>query len=77
MRVIIGSDHAGIQLKKVLAAHLSAAGHEIEDLGTHDTTSTDYPDHGLAVAQAVAASGDPGILVCGTGQGMAMAASKV
>jgi len=78
MRIAIGSDHAGFGLKEVVRAHLGAAGHEVQDLGTHSTDSVDYPDFAHQVAQAVASGEvDRGMLVCGTGQGMAMAANKV
>jgi len=76
-RVVIGSDHAGYDLKHTLIAHLRAAGHEVDDLGVPEKASTDYPEWGAAVAREVATSGDPGVLVCGTGQGMAMTANKV
>ncbi len=77
MRLAIGSDHAGFQLKEEVRAHLSEA-HELLDLGTHGTDSVDYPDYAMAVARAVAAGeADAGVLVCGTGQGMAMTANKI
>jgi len=77
MRVILGSDHAGLALKKAVSAHLTGAGHEVVDLGVHEHTSVDYPDYAAPVAREVAASGDFGILCCGTGQGMAMTANRV
>ena len=78
MRVALGADHGGFELKDSLAAHLRSACHEIEDLGTHGSDSVDYPDFGRAVAECVAnGKADRGILVCGTGQGMAMTANKV
>ncbi len=78
MRVALGADHAGIELKSALAAHLKAAGHEVADLGTHGPESVDYPDFARAVATSVArGDADRGLLVCGTGQGMAMSANKV
>jgi ribose 5-phosphate isomerase B len=79
MRIVIGSDHAGFDQKQRLASYLSNAGHEVADLGTENgEDSVDYPDFALAVAGAVAA-GDAtfGVLVCGTGIGMAIAANKV
>ncbi len=77
MRMALGSDHAGLKLKITVGAHLRALGHEVVDLGTFDAASTDYPDHAHKVAAAVA-SGDcaAGVLVCGTGHGMAIAANK-
>ncbi len=78
MHIAIGSDHAGLTLKAAVVSHLEAAGHTVQDLGTHSGDSVDYPDFGKAVAVAVA-GGDAarGVLVCGTGQGMAMTANKV
>jgi ribose 5-phosphate isomerase B len=79
MRVAVGSDHAGFDLKEILRAELVALGHDVDDLGTDDaTTSVDYPDYGAAVGRTVAAGlADVGICVCGTGNGIAMAANKV
>ncbi len=78
MRIAIGCDHGGVELKQAIGEHLAAAGHDINDLGTHASDSVDYPDYGKAVAGAVAAGeADRGVLVCGTGQGMAMTANKV
>lgn len=78
MRIAIGSDHAGLDLKLALVEHLAKAGHELEDVGTHERTSTDYPDHAKAVAQRVlSGQAERGLLVCGTGQGMAMTVNKV
>jgi ribose 5-phosphate isomerase B len=79
MRIAIGSDHAGFDQKQSLAAYLTGQGHDVVDLGTLDaTTSVDYPDYALAVSHKVI-SGDAqfGVLVCGTGIGMAIAANKV
>jgi ribose 5-phosphate isomerase B len=79
MRVAVGSDHAGFDLKEILKAELAALGHDVIDLGTHDAVaSVDYPDYGAAVGRAVAAAeADLGVGVCGTGNGIAMAANKV
>lgn len=78
MRIIAGSDHAGLDLKRSLVEHLKAQGHAVRDVGTHSSASCDYPDFAGAVAHAVAAGeADRGLLVCGTGQGMAMAANRV
>ncbi|MFP5213744.1 MAG: ribose 5-phosphate isomerase B [Acidobacteriota bacterium] len=78
MKIIIGSDHAGFELKQKVVAHLKNLGHDVEDIGTHSTESVDYPDYALKVARAVAA-GQPerGILVCGSGIGMSMAANRI
>ncbi len=78
MRIAVGSDHAGLTLKRLVAAQLMAAGHEVVDVGTHEASSCDYPDYAQKVARAVAGGEvDRGVLVCGTGQGMAMTANKV
>ena len=78
MRVAVGSDHAGLTLKNALVEHLRAQGHEVDDVGTHDSRSTDYPDYAAQVAQRVAGGrAERGLLVCGTGLGMAIAANKV
>jgi len=79
MRVSIGSDHAGFEQKERLKAHLRDAGHDVVDIGTTSgDESVDYPDYALAVGHSVA-EGDTefGVLVCGTGIGMAVAANKV
>lgn len=77
MRIAIGSDHAGVMLKSEIAALLKSLNHTYEDFGTLDTRSVDYPDIAHAVAQAVAdRSFDLGILICGTGIGMSIAANK-
>ncbi len=77
-RIAAACDHAGIDLQKHLIGWLRARGHQVEDLGTHDHASCHYPDYAAAVAGAVAAgSADLGLLVCGTGQGMAMAANRL
>ena len=78
MKVALGADHAGFELKEALSSYLTAAGHEVADLGTHSTQSTDYPDYAAAVGRAVSAGeAERGVLVCGTGIGMAIAANKV
>ena len=78
MRVAVACDHAGFHLKSELVAHLAARGHEVVDLGVHSTESVDYPDFAVKVAGAVTAGEvDWGLLCCGTGVGMAIAANKV
>jgi len=78
MQVAIGSDHAGFALKQRLVEHLRGLGHEVDDVGTHSLESVDYPDYAHEVARRVAEGrADRGVLVCGTGQGMAMSANKV
>lgn len=78
MRIAIGADHAGFILKDQLKARLAEAGHEFADFGPHSGESVDYPDFAAVVARAVA-SGDAerGVLVCGSGIGMAIAANRV
>ena len=78
MRVAIGADDAGYELKQELVALLSDAGHAVTDLGTHDTEPVDYPDYAAAVARAVLTGGaDRGIVVCGSGGGASIAANKL
>lgn len=78
MRIAIGSDHAGFEQKELIKQHLVDGGHEVADLGTVSEESVDYPDYALAVARAVAkGEADRGVLVCGTGIGMAIAANKI
>ena len=78
MKVVIGSDHAGYSLKEAIKKHLEEAGHEVLDKGTNDTSSCHYPIFAEAVANAVVGGeAERGILVCGTGIGMSMAANKV
>jgi ribose 5-phosphate isomerase B len=78
MNVIVGGDHAGLSLKRSLVEALRARGTAVEDLGTHEETSTDYPDYAHAVARRVAESGGAtlGLLVCGSGVGMSIAANR-
>lgn len=77
MRIALGSDHAGIHLKREVAALLSDLGHEPVDFGTSDTASVDYPDFAEKVARAIQKGAcAQGVLVCGTGIGMSIAANK-
>ena len=78
MKIVIGSDHGGIHLKEVLKQHLAERGMAVDDAGTYTEESCDYPDIALKVCKAIT-SGDAerGILLCGTGIGMSMAANKV
>ena len=77
MRLAIGADHAGFEMKRDLAAYLAKQGHEITDLGTHTTAAVDYPDIASAVAMAIRnGQADRGILICGSGAGASVAASK-
>lgn len=78
MRVAIGADHAGFELKEELLTILRAEGHEPIDLGTHSTDPVDYPDQAAAVAGAVVqGTADRGLIVCGSGAGASIAANKV
>jgi ribose 5-phosphate isomerase B len=78
MKIAIGTDHAGFEFKESLKKQLEGMGHEVTDVGTHGTASCDYPDFALLVAQAVASGlQERGILICGAGHGMAIAANKV
>ena len=77
MRIAIGSDHRGYHLKEKLAGILRSKGYEVSDEGTSLTESVDYPDFAVLVAQKVSdGSCDRGILICGTGIGMAITANK-
>jgi ribose 5-phosphate isomerase B len=77
MRLALGADHAGYALKQELAAKLAQQGHTVLDLGTHSTAPFDYPDAAEAVATALNdQQADRGIIVCGSGAGVSIAASK-
>ena len=86
MRFLVGSDHAGIALRGVIVAHLSARGHAVEEIGPAEGERSDYPEPAAVVARAVAVArgvvGDAaaetrGVLICGTGIGMSIAANKI
>ncbi|MEE8486301.1 MAG: ribose 5-phosphate isomerase B [Acidimicrobiia bacterium] len=78
MRVVIGSDHAGFELKEQLLAHLKEEGHLVIDVGTDSTEPVDYPDYAAAVGRAVVSGeGERGIIVCGSGAGASIAANKI
>ena len=78
MKIYIGSDHAGYELKERIRVQLAQTGYDVEDFGTSTTESCDYPLIGVKVAEAVAADPETqGILICGTGVGMSIAANKV
>lgn len=77
MRIALGADHAGVDMKRGLAAALTSAGHDVLDLGAHSDAPVDYPDSAGAVAGAIrGGKADRGILVCGSGAGVSIAASK-
>jgi ribose 5-phosphate isomerase B len=76
--LFLGSDHAGVALKAFLVDSLTKSGHQVTDLGPQDTASVDYPDYAKAVGHKVLATPDSlGILICGTGLGMSMAANRM
>lgn len=78
MRIVLGADHAGYELKQKLLAYVQELGHEVVDVGTNSTAAVDYPDFaekvGLAIREAVA---DRGILICGSGVGASVAVNKM
>lgn len=77
MRVALGADHAGFEMKQDLLAALSARGHEVVDVGTHSTDPVDYPDYVQAVITAMQEGrSDRGVLLCGSGAGVSIAANK-
>ena len=78
MKIAIGNDHAGINLKPALIAYLEEKGYEYADFGTYTKDSCNYAEYGAKVAEAVASGEyDRGILICGTGIGMSIVANKV
>jgi len=78
MNIAIGSDHAGYQLKEDLKKYLESERHQVTDYGVFSTESVDYPDIGFPVAKGVAqGEHERAVLVCGSGQGMAMVANRV
>jgi len=78
MKIYLGSDHGGFELKEVIKDYLKKEGYNVEDLGTHNEDSVDYPDFGIKVGEAVVGDeGSIGIVMCGTGIGISIAANKV
>jgi ribose 5-phosphate isomerase B len=78
MKIILGSDHLGFELKEIIKQHIQSKGLEVTDIGVYDKSPVDYPDIGLALAEKVGRGDyDRGILICGTGIGMAIVANKV
>jgi ribose 5-phosphate isomerase B len=78
MRIVVGADHAGFDLKEVLAAYLRHRGHEVVDVGTHSDDPVDYPDYADALSRAILdGRAERGVLVCGSGVGSSVAANKV
>ena len=77
MKIVIGADHGGLEIKQVVHDALVERGIEVEDLGCYDTTSVDYSDYAADVASRIANDeAERGVLVCTTGLGMSMAANK-
>ncbi|MEM7470244.1 MAG: ribose 5-phosphate isomerase B [Pseudomonadota bacterium] len=77
-KIVLSSDHAAIALRQAVAKHIEAKGFTVDDIGPTSPESTHYPAHGAAAAQKVASgAADLGIILCGTGQGIMMAANKV
>jgi ribose 5-phosphate isomerase B len=78
MRIAIGADHHGFELKELLREHMTALGHDVHDHGCHSVDEVDYPDIAITVAEEVATGeAERAVLVCGTGIGMAITACKV
>lgn len=78
MKVAIGSDHGGVRLREEIKQIVISLGHEVEDLGCDCADSVDYPDYALEVCErVVSGQADRGILICGTGIGMSIAANKI
>jgi RpiB/LacA/LacB family sugar-phosphate isomerase len=78
MRIVVGADHRGYELKDEIAAALRRAGHEVLDVGTNSADSVDYPDFARAIGEALADDrAERGVLVCGSGVGASIAANKI
>lgn len=78
MKIVIGSDHRGYEAKEFIKNLLIRSGHEVQDVGTQDSKSSDYPDYAIPACQAVAhQQAERAILICGTGIGMCMTANKI
>ncbi len=78
MKICVGSDHAGFPLKEMVRKYLAELGHQVEDLGTHNTDPVDYPDYAEAVANSVLSGrNERGVLICGSGVGASVACNKI
>lgn len=78
MKIAMGSDHAGFELKEAVKSQLEAEGHEVQDVGTHSDESTDYPPFAARAAELVAGGdAEKGVIVCGSGVGVSIVANKV
>lgn len=77
MKIMVGADHGGFELKQIVADHLRDGGHEVRDIGTNGPQSVDYPDYAFEVAKAVREEQvERGILICGSGIGMCITANR-
>ena len=76
MKITIGCDHAGVEYKSKIVEFLEKEGYQVLDIGTHGKESVDYPDYAHKVAEEVLAGANFGILICGSGNGVSMAANK-
>ena len=78
MKIVLASDHGGFELKEAIKEHLINEGYDLNDIGVYDTKSVDYPDYGKRAALMVAnKEAEKGIIICGTGIGISIAANKV
>jgi ribose 5-phosphate isomerase B len=78
MRIVVGADHAGFELKQILAAYLRDRGHEVIDKGTDSTAAVDYPDFAEAVGKAlIDGEAERAVLICGSGVGASVSANKI
>ena len=78
MKIVMGSDHAGFDLKEELKAFVQELGHEVNDVGTHSTDSVDYPDYAEKVGvEIISGRAERGIMLCGSGIGASVAANKI
>jgi ribose 5-phosphate isomerase B len=78
MRICVGSDHAGFPLKETVRKFLVELGHEVDDVGTHNTDSVDYPDFAEKVAKSIlSGKSERAVLICGSGVGASVAANKI
>jgi RpiB/LacA/LacB family sugar-phosphate isomerase len=78
MRIVLGSDHAGFEMKQKILARVQSLGHQVLDVGTHDSSPTDYPDYAEALGMAIINNqADRGILICGSGVGASIAVNKI
>lgn len=78
MRIVVGSDHAGFELKQTIAAFLRDQKHDVVDVGTNSTDPVDYPDYAEALGKAIlAGQAERGVLICGSGVGASVAANKL